>query len=49
MQLIEKLNSFNYTNDFNKSIIIITDGEDHEVDAFKKSKRNLNKGIIFIR
>ena len=40
-----KLNSFNYTNDFNKSIIIITDGEDHEEDAFKKSKEALNKGV----
>ena len=39
------LNSFNYTNDFNKSIIIITDGEDHEEDAFKKSKEALNKGV----
>ena len=39
------LNSFNYTNDFNKSIIIITDGEDHEEDAFKKSKEALEKGV----
>jgi len=39
------LNSFNFTNDFNKSIIIITDGEDHEEDAFKKSKEALNKGV----
>ena len=41
------LESFDFNNEFNKSIIIITDGEDHEEGAFTEVCIN-EKGYSFI-
>ena len=41
----QSVNSFNLENEFNKAIIIITDGEDHEEGAFEQAKLATEKGI----
>lgn len=40
------INSFDFENGQSKSIIIITDGENHEDDAIKKAKDATKKGVI---
>ena len=35
----QSVKSFNFENEFKKSIIIITDGEDHEGDAINLAKK----------
>ncbi len=43
--IIKSLESFNFDNEFNKSIIIITDGEDHEAGVFNETKTAKDKGV----
>lgn len=40
------INSFDFENGQSKSIIIITDGENHEDDAIKKAKDANKKGVV---
>ena len=40
------MNSFNFDNDFNKSIIIITDGEDHEEGALDLAEEISEMGVF---
>ena len=40
------LKSFDFHNEFNKSIIIITDGEDHEEGAFTEAQIAAEKGVF---
>lgn len=40
------LQSFDFNNEFNKSIIIITDGEDHEEGAFTEAQKAAEKGVF---
>ena len=40
------MNSFDFENGQSKSIIVITDGENHEDDAIEKAKEAYKKGII---
>ena len=42
----QSVKSFNLDNEFNKSIIIITDGEDHESGALQEAKLAAEKGIF---
>ena len=42
----ESVKSFNFKNEFNKSIIIITDGEDHEEGALKETQLIAEKGVL---
>ena len=42
----KSVKSFNFENEFNKSIIIITDGEDHEEGALHESRLASEKGIF---
>lgn len=42
----KSVKSFNFENEFNKSIIIITDGEDHEDGALHDAKLAAEKGIF---
>ena len=40
------LESFDFNNEFNKSIIIITDGEDHEEGALTEAINAKEKGVF---
>lgn len=40
------LSSFNFNNGFNKSIIVISDGEDHEGKAIEIAKKAYKDGVI---
>ncbi|MGY8989343.1 MAG: vWA domain-containing protein [Flavobacteriales bacterium] len=42
----QSVKSFDLDNEFNKSIIIITDGEDHEEGALQEAKLAAEKGIF---
>jgi Ca-activated chloride channel family protein len=42
----QSVKSFDLDNEFNKSIIIITDGEDHELGALQEAKLAAEKGIF---
>ena len=42
----QSVKSFDLDNEFNKSIIIITDGEDHESGALQEAKLAAEKGIF---
>jgi len=42
----KSVKSFNFENNFNKSIIIITDGEDHEEGALNEARLAAEKGIF---
>ena len=42
----QSVKSFNLENEFNKSIIIITDGEDHEEGALEEARLASKKGIF---
>jgi Ca-activated chloride channel family protein len=42
----QSVKSFNFENEFNKSIIIITDGEDHEKGALHEVRLAAEKGIF---
>jgi len=42
----QSLKSFNFENEFNKSIIIITDGEDHEEGALISAEKAMEKGVF---
>ena len=42
----KSVKSFNFENEFNKSIIIITDGEDHEEGALDEARLAAEKGIF---
>jgi len=42
----QSIKSFNFENEFNKSIIIITDGEDHEKGALDEARLAAEKGIF---
>ena len=42
----QSMNSFNFENELNKSIIIITDGEDHETGALIKAEQASEKGVF---
>ena len=44
--ITRSLQSFDFNNEFNKSIIIITDGEDHEEGAFTEAKNAKEKGVF---
>ena len=42
----QSVKSFNFENEYNKSIIIITDGEDHEEGAITESNKAAEKGVF---
>ncbi len=42
----QSVKSFNFENEFNKSIIIITDGDDHEGGALNEAKLAAEKGVV---
>ena len=42
----QSMKSFNFENEYNKSIIIITDGEDHEKGAITEANKAAEKGVF---
>ena len=42
----QSVKSFNFENEYNKSIIIITDGEDHEEGAITEANKAAEKGVF---
>jgi len=42
----KSVQSFNFENEFNKSVIIITDGEDHEDGALIEAQKAVEKGVF---
>lgn len=42
----QSVKSFNFENEYNKSIIIITDGEDHEKGAITEANKAAEKGVF---